>query len=152
MARDDRSLVLYHSPDVDVLPFAASLASLNAIRVPLASMTPPSERMATATVYLMSLRYWSTCPPESVARWVDHLQDPDTAMLIAGPPGTQLPAPLQNEELSAQFLELPVTAGTLKLAIRGALTAIRYRIQLATLSEQLEQRSRELREAHRAPG
>ncbi|MGH2409047.1 MAG: hypothetical protein ACRDGS_01645 [Chloroflexota bacterium] len=148
MAQDTRSLVLYYSPDLDMLPFAARLAALNATCVPLATMTPASERLAAATIYLVSLRYWSSCPPGSVAGWIAHLQDPDTAVLIVGMPGNQLPAPLQNEELSAQFLEPPVSAGTLNLAIRGALTAIRYRTQLAVLANQaavtIENQAREI--------
>src|SRR6185437_4333309 len=148
MVQENRSLVLYYSPDMDLLPFAARLAALNATSVPLAAMVPVRERLATATIYVVSSRYWSSCPPESVARWIAHLQDPDTVILVVGTPGNQLPAALQNEELSAQFLELPLSVGTLNLGIRGALTAIRFRLRLAATRDQLEQRSRELREVH----
>src|SRR6185437_6186515 len=74
--------------------------------------------------------------------------DPDTVILVVGTPGNQLPTALQNEELSAQFLELPLSVGALYLGIRGALTAIRFRLRLAATRDQLEQRSRELREVH----
>ncbi|HVC83529.1 MAG TPA: HD domain-containing phosphohydrolase [Chloroflexota bacterium] len=148
MARGNRSLVLYYTPDVNMLPFAARLAALSAISVPLAAMIPVIERLAGATIYLVSFRYWTSCAPESVARWIAHLQDPDIAILVVGRPGNQLPLALQDEELSAQLLEMPVSVDTLTAGIHGALTAMRFRLRLSAMRDQLERRSRELREVH----
>ncbi len=140
---------VFHSPDLDLSPYTTSLEGLRVGIGRLASPATPATVSIAPEIYLLTTAWWKQLDTSERTVLRQSVSASRRAVVVAGGGGEQIPPELDTGDLSAGWLDLPVSPQSLRAALRSALTMISLRLKLDTVADQLDQRSHELREVHR---